>query len=135
MTWEPPAVGQRTASEPPNKVQRALLVGIAILAVVLLFLVAGLVMDDDESESLDDQRYIAHAACAEFTRDALRAPATADFPEYDDRGVSITNSGAEWTVRSFVDAENGFGANVRTAFTCVTRDTGDGWELVDWSEG
>lgn len=89
---------------------------------------------DDDTDPQVDRSYSAHAACADFTRDRLKAPASADFPEYDDPGVSISKSSSVWTVESWVDAENSFGADIRTSFVCVVRDLGSQWRLESWSE-
>lgn len=106
-----------------------ILLGVAVVAVWL-----GAAVDDDTAAGSRSQgnAYSAHAACAEFTRDRLKSPATADFPEYDDRGVTISHAGDTWTVRSFVDAENSFGANIRTDFVCVVEARGDTWYLESW---
>ena len=37
-----------------------------------------------------------------------------------------TQSGKTFTMNAWVDAENGFGAQVRTNFTCVATDVGGG---------
>ncbi|MGY1593249.1 hypothetical protein ACI79D_14840 [Geodermatophilus sp. SYSU D00708] len=59
----------------------------------------------------------AIAYCHQFVEDRLRAPATADFPGFPDHQVyELTPTG--WRVAGYVDAENGFGANVRTDWTC-----------------
>jgi hypothetical protein len=104
-------------------------------AVVVALVVAGAVSSDKEDGGdADADAYGARAACAEFTRARLKAPGSADFPEYDDPGVRISHSGSTWTVRSFVDAENSFGANLRTNFACVVEDRGDQWHLESWLE-
>lgn len=63
--------------------------------------------------------------CHQFVERQLRAPATA---EYEDEFV--TGGPKVWTVRGNVDAENGFGALLRSDFSCTIRDHGDSWELV-----
>jgi hypothetical protein len=69
--------------------------------------------------------------CRQFVRERLKAPSTADFqPCYE----SVVRQGAAaniWTVASWVDAENSFGAKIRTTYVCQLEDTGDGnWRLL-----
>lgn len=61
--------------------------------------------------------------CETWVEDQLKAPATADFTD-----GSVTADGASsWTVTGAVDAENSFGALVRSDWTCDIRLEGDTW--------
>lgn len=71
-----------------------------------------------------DRGYSAEYYCKEFVKDRLKAPSTADF------AVSHTGVGPQYHVSGTVDAENSFGAKIRSDFTCVVRDEGDSWRLV-----
>jgi hypothetical protein len=62
--------------------------------------------------------------CQERVSAGLKAPASAEFPSYDER--SIHQSGALWTVNSYVDAQNSFGAQLRTRYTCTASFHPDG---------
>lgn len=79
---------------------------------------------EDTATELD-----AYAMCKEFVKDRLRAPATAGFPlSYE---ATITGGPDRWRVESHVDAENGFGANIRSEYRCQVRYLGDDqWRLV-----
>lgn len=142
MSWQPPAGGQLpegwTPIAPDKQPTRVLGIRASIWALILAIVIGGAVIagtsSNNDGPSVDDQGYGAHAACAEFTRNYLKAPAGADFPEYNDPGVSISHDGTKWTVQSFVDAENSFGANIRTGFLCVVEDQGDTWNLDRWTE-
>lgn len=46
----------------------------------------------------------------------LKAPSTADFPIWSEENCKVTHSNNTWTVTSFVDAQNGFGAMIRTDY-------------------
>lgn len=62
--------------------------------------------------------------CEDILRDqVLRTPSTAEFPGVttvmtDDR-ITIDVVGTDILYRSWVDAQNGFGAQVRSRFTCT----------------
>jgi hypothetical protein len=70
--------------------------------------------------------------CSQFVKDRLKAPASADFAEYRDEGTSVTKTGKTYTVIGYVDAENSFGANIRTNYVCTVRyQSGRTYRLVD----
>jgi hypothetical protein len=60
----------------------------------------------------------AWAAAQMEVRLRLKSPSTAQFPHYSPSFVSETGKG-QYTVRSYVDAQNSFGATIRTRFLCV----------------
>jgi hypothetical protein len=70
--------------------------------------------------------------CQKFVTDRLRAPATAQFPSYSEQKASKNNDGS-FIVVGYVDAQNGFGANIRTYYGCTVMPKGnDGnWTLVN----
>lgn len=62
--------------------------------------------------------------------DLLKSPSTAKFPSYSSSGVNVKQSGeCRYTVDAFVDAENSFGAVVRTAYSVelMAEKDGQGW--------
>lgn len=50
-----------------------------------------------------------------FVKQSLKAPATAEFPPGTSQ-CRTTQSGRKWTVTSYVDSQNGFGALIRTYY-------------------
>ena len=71
--------------------------------------------------------------CKEFVEKTLKAPSTADFQNYNNffaRGIGE----GPFQVSGYVDAENSFGAKIRTQFICERRKTGDNWQLVNLSQ-
>ncbi|MBI3921313.1 MAG: hypothetical protein HY318_07850 [Armatimonadetes bacterium] len=65
----------------------------------------------------------------EYVKAALKAPSTAKFPWYSDSFVSDLGGG-RFEVRAYVDAQNAFGAMLRSNYTCVVSSTtGDHWTL------
>ncbi len=75
----------------------------------------------------------AQVMSEDFVDDRLRAPATAAFPGPWDVMVDRVNLDREvYVVRSHVDAENGFGAQIRTLYVAKLRHVGDGnWRLLE----
>lgn len=93
-------------------------VGCAVLPVVIFAVVTivGLVTPDEPYDS--NNEYEAIAQCEDRVEDLLKAPATAEFDS------SAVGSGT-WTVTGTVDAENGFGAMIRSDFQCTVVIEGD----------
>lgn len=52
-----------------------------------------------------------------FVKDQLKAPSTAKFAPCREPDSVMTGNGRVWKVDSWVDAQNGFGAQLRTDFT------------------
>jgi hypothetical protein len=88
----------------------------------------------------------AHSACKQFVSGSLEAPATADFAGRFSRATSVSRptrmrpeGGWRYEVASHVDAQNRFGATVRTRFRCRVTWDGERWEVDDlqtspWAE-
>ena len=69
-----------------------------------------------------------------FVEQQLKAPGTAKFQLCKD--ATIRRSGDQFTVRSYVDSQNSFGAMLRMDYVAVVEWTGgDNWRLVDLAIG
>ena len=77
----------------------------------------------------------ARTMCAEFVKDRLKSPSTAKF---DYRSETAVHHGkGRYTVTGAVDAQNAFGATIRTQYICELHydSTTDKWYLDDiWIE-
>lgn len=71
------------------------------------------------------------AMAQSFIKDQLKSPKSADFPTYGDSNVNITNSGDYYKVTGYVDAENGFGAEIRSTFSLVMKKSGSKYTLKE----
>lgn len=65
--------------------------------------------------------YLIREVCLDAVRGKLKAPSSARF---EDREVPML-SGGQWNWVSYVDAQNSFGAQIRSNFTCEV--FGDSW--------
>ncbi|MDB8458884.1 toxin-antitoxin system YwqK family antitoxin [Turicibacter sanguinis] len=83
---------------------------IAIIAIIGIFM-WGVLSGQEFSES------DAWAAAQVRVKRDLKAPSSAKFPMISSANITKINSN-EYSVRSYVDAENSFGAKIRTNFTC-----------------
>ncbi|WP_142459659.1 hypothetical protein [Geodermatophilus aquaeductus] len=97
--------------------------GLSVLAVIGLVVAACVsnMNDDNKSSGGGRDEIGAGVACEEFVKRQLRAPATADFPNFQE--YVVTGSGDQYTVQGYVDAQNGFGALIRSDWSCsIQRD-------------
>lgn len=87
-------------------------------------IIGWMIFSSSTSSSPNGDDVGAYVACQQWVEEQLKAPSTAEFPTTS--SVDISNKGAQWTVNGYVDAQNGFGAMIRTDFTCTATHTGDG---------
>lgn len=80
----------------------------------------------------EDDKVDAWQACKRFVEAQLKSPSTADHPTLDFE--FIDHPKGRWTIRSYVDAQNSFGAEVRAKYVCETQYTGgDSWRTDNWT--
>jgi hypothetical protein len=64
-------------------------------------------------------------------RRRLKSPSSASFPwSFDEYSVTDLGLG-HWRVSGYVDAQNGFGATIRTRWSVEMQDEGASWKLID----
>ena len=71
----------------------------------------------------DRNKYLAPVKCEEAVSAQLKSPSTANFASYSREQVTDGGNG-KYYVRSYVDSQNSFGAQIRTGFTCRVQCTG-----------
>lgn len=69
---------------------------------------------EGETPSIADLRFSVVSQCEKQIKGQLKAPATARFSEETTTGPSA----GQWTVDGVVDAENSFGALIRSRWSC-----------------
>jgi hypothetical protein len=66
----------------------------------------------------------AQSVCEDHMLDRLKSPASAEF------GPTEVSTMAPYTVTGVVDAQNSFGATLRSSYTCVVSVSDGQWRLV-----
>lgn len=94
------------------------LTGKILVAIVLTLLLYSITTTSNKQKSEPDKFDAQIAAEYEIKR-MLKAPATAKFPRIDQ--WLIEESPENFRVRNYVDAQNSFGALLRTSFDCVVQ--------------
>lgn len=69
--------------------------------------------------------YDAYMMSRRFIEPQLLTPATASYPRMSDQGVTISTAGDRWVVSAYVDAQNVFGATIRSHYRCEMTYLGD----------
>jgi len=81
--------------------------------------------DGQDTEEMD--KYNALAIAESKVEAQLKAPSTAEFCSISE--ADISQKGDTWTVRGWVDAQNGFGAMIRNKYTVVIVEHGDSYSV------
>lgn len=119
-----------------------------LLSLCVLLLLTGLAFGSSESSGPPSRRsgsapteepdkIEAWVMAQQFVRNNMKSPGSADFGSafggYQDPDRVVTEASAgKFRVRAWVDAENSFGAKIRTHFICELEHTGNGqWRLID----
>ena len=94
---------------------------ISIIVIIAFFAIIGLIIPDSENEKTSkDSTYIS---CYYFSQNLvkkqLKSPKSADFPWYSDS--FIKDKGDTIIVSAYVDADNSFGANIRTNYVATIK--------------
>lgn len=74
-------------------------------------------------------KFQAKAMADLFVKDRLESPSTAKFASFNHAEIREMNAPNTWEVYSWVDAQNAFGATMRTWYLAVMRTDGDKWYL------
>ena len=95
---------------------RKLLIILLILSLVCFSLVGCSNNDTNFSElSSDDQNGFIWEMAKTAVKDNLKSPSTAKFPTYNNATIKSEGNNV-FTISSYVDAQNGFGATIRSNF-------------------
>jgi len=74
--------------------------------------------------------FTARRAAVAYVQSRLKSPSTADFPLLDLR-YAMLECGV-WSVKSYVDSQNTYGATIRTNFSAIVERKADGtWKPID----
>ena len=103
-------------------------------ALIAVGLIWGII-DPSSRDMPELDRRLAESHCEDFVKEHIQTPSTAKFPEENTRirffdNKSYDNKSLE--VSGEFDAQNGFGAMIRSHYDCTVHKPGlDTWELVD----
>jgi len=134
-----------TTSSRPEQSQKKSSSGtriILLLLSIILVCLCGVVvigLSDSDNESTGASPSRASIICEDIIESRLVAPSTAKFASYYEQQIWTLgkNSGTyenAYRVRGYVDAQNSFGALIRTYYTCDISYNGGEWtDLRNWT--
>jgi len=114
---------------------------IAVLITCIIVIAFGFLIHHETSDpppkirTAEDTQTMAAIQCKGFVKAYLKSPATADFPWADYTATPLGDG--TYSVRSYVDAQNSFGATIRSNYTCVVKYLGGddayigNWQLIN----
>lgn len=117
------------------------LLGVMLMLFILMGIfgtIVGNVKDAKNQRPDEDRMKVAYQASQDFVSRHLKAPSSADFPYYQTSFVKKIKDDPKgrpiYRIDAFVDAQNSFGAKIRTNYTCEvlydSRDEGKEWKLI-----
>jgi hypothetical protein len=105
----------------PKKVNGCLSILIIAASVLTIFFIIGFFGDDSSSDSTNStNNFLAYNYAEDFVKQKLKSPSTAIFPGISEKNEHIIDLGSgKYKINSWVDSQNGFGAMLRTNFSCT----------------
>ena len=88
---------------------------------------------DPNAWKTEDNKSMAYIMMEDFVKRRLKAPSTAEFPGvFDGKLDHVTSLGGQkYRIISYVDAQNSFGAKIRTRFIGeIQQISEDQWQLI-----
>jgi len=107
--------------------------GVIGLTLIALLVCCGLMWLSEASDNGNEDIIGAFVTSMEFVEDRLKAPGTSDFGRQSSEECVTHLGGGRYMVKGWVDAQNSFGAKLRSDFACTVCKKGDKWILEDMS--
>lgn len=103
-----------------TRLTKTLLMAISLSFAVVLVIIAGKVY------AIEDGPTSAYLAAEDIVSKQLKSPASAQFPSWvtGRDSIHVEPSGDGYSVSSWVDADNTFGAKLRSRWTCQVSKNG-----------
>lgn len=105
---------------------------ISVISVIIFVFIAfgsetNKYFSDDSSSDSSTENLLAYSYAEDYVKQRLRSPSTAKFPGiWDGKADHISKIGErKYSIRSYVDSQNGFGAMLRTNWSCKITFVGD----------
>jgi len=88
----------------------------------------------DDIDLVSQEAFDAFEACKDFVSRDLKAPSSATWRNpMGDQVRYIHDIARTWTIVASVDAQNSYGAELRTNYTCTVSGANDSWQLENLS--
>jgi len=108
-------------------------VGIILFCIMVVTCIVNMPEEDPNAWKTEDNKIMAYIMIEDFVKQRLKSPGTAEFPGVLDGKIDHVTALGNQTYRiiSYVDAQNSFGAMIRTKFIGEIKQTSDvRWQLI-----
>lgn len=126
---------QKTISKQKEDKNKSTLSGCLVI-VIIAVIIGYFIFQPSKSKDLTpwnekDEISMAYIMSQEFVTSKLKSPSTAKYPLSYGNG-SKRMKGQQYSINSYVDSQNGFGAMIRTNFIVVVEQYEENeWKLID----
>lgn len=103
-----------------------------IKATITLVFFLALLAGCKDHDYCDDEMG-AYIAGSRLIKDKLKAPATAEFPKYNNGNITKNIGNCRYVSAGYVDSKNSFGALIRTKYDVEVMYDLDSWVLINYS--
>ena len=104
---------------------------LASLFTILIFIFIAFASGDSDSSSSSED-LLAYIYAEDFVKQRLKSPSTAKFAGTFEKRDHITQVGdREYRISSYVDSQNGFGATIRSKWSCTIYFEGNNAKCKD----
>ena len=81
----------------------------------------------------DSDKLLAYNLAADFVKEALQEPATAEFPNTKEKLKQVKHIGNNsYQINSWVDSQDTYGATTRRKFSCVLKKEDSGLKIEEF---
>jgi hypothetical protein len=102
----------------------------AVFILVMFVVIRNKTAPESSAAQRERRGYEAAFACQSAVRERLKSPGTASFQAPRDSRIKRYDSG-NYEIVSYVDAQNSFGAKLRSSYTCVIAPAGAGFNVLE----
>jgi len=111
------------------KGKTAFIITFSLIGASLIMVIVSIALTPEIPWENRDNSASAYYMILEFVKDSLKAPSTAEFPNI--RDIVITKKEFTYSISGYVDAQNSFGAMIRTRYNGEIKQVDkDKWELM-----
>jgi len=92
---------------------------LCVIFIFLYFACSGPDSSSDTPRAPSNNKFTAYRYASDFVKQRLKSPSTAKFPGVIEKDSHIREAGTDlFYINSWVDSQNGFGAMLRSNFSC-----------------
>ena len=112
------------------KGRTAVTIMFSLIGVSILLAIIAIKSEPPDAWKNRDNTITAYFMMQEFVKKNLKSPSTAQFPDYKE--ITINKNNFVYSVSGYVDAQNSFGAIMRTYYSGkIEQVSKDNWRGVD----